>query len=178
RGFVCKEADGDEYLARRAFTEGHAAVVIDYVRLGGSPLCRPIKLLDWCREQGCELLGELRACVDLPPIPKGAAGAPAEALVKQAISALQGETVTPAAPDEPVLVRVVAVAATCADIEAGGLDFDCTKLIGCANSCPVYLPAVEEVPLDLDVSGDHCEDAVVVCASRDLGAPETACPGP
>ncbi|MEZ4297378.1 MAG: hypothetical protein R3B70_20605, partial [Polyangiaceae bacterium] len=27
RGFVCKEADGDEYLARRAFTEGRAAVV-------------------------------------------------------------------------------------------------------------------------------------------------------
>jgi hypothetical protein len=175
RGFLCKESAGDDYLLTRALDGGRASLVVDFIRLGGFPLCRPIKLLDWCRENGCEILGGKRACFDLPPLPSDA-GEAFEAAAT-AVSDLEGSTVTSSAPDEPVLVRVVAVAATCAEVEAGGLTFDCAKLMGCANSCPVYLPGVDDVPLDLDVSGEQCEDAVVVCASADLGSPAASCPG-
>lgn len=176
RGFFCKEEDGDGFLLKRALTSGHASIVVDYVHLGGSPLCRPIKLFDWCRSNGCEIFEEERTCIDLPPV-DGTDGGQPEALdtVSEALRELEGALVTADAPQEPVLVRVVAMASTCAEVKAGGIAFDCHALIGCANSCPIFLPSVEEVPLDLDAAGEHCEDAVVTCASSDLGSPETSC---
>lgn len=174
RGFVCKEPGGG-YLALRAVETGHASIVVDYIRLGGAPLCRPVKLLDWCRDHGCPILKELRACLDLPAVPPDASIEPGHDPVGDALRSLQGSLVSPDAPEEPVLVRVVATARTCAEVEAGGVAFECESLIGCANSCPVFLPSVGEVPLDLDVSSDQCEAAVIVCASADLGDPDTSC---
>ncbi|MBK8257958.1 MAG: hypothetical protein IPK82_35495 [Polyangiaceae bacterium] len=174
RGFVCKETDSDAYLAGRAVKTGKASLVVDYIQLGGAPLCRPIKLLDWCRKEGCTLLENERACIDFQPIDPNSTASPQE-LARNAINLLSGEIVTNEAPEETVLVRVVVIAQTCDEVEQNGPAFDCTKLIGCANSCPVFLPDVDAVPLDLDVQGEHCESAVIVCASADLGSPQLEC---
>jgi hypothetical protein len=80
-------------------------------------------------------------------------------------SNLTGQLVTSDAPDEPVIIRVVATAQHCSDIPLD-TKFDITQLVGCVYSCPLQLDFVQgDVLLDLPALTNQCEEAVVACAS-------------
>src|SRR5262249_59177232 len=76
-----------------------------------------------------------------------------------------GETVSPNAPQQPVMIRAVATAQTCAEL-AGGAPYDTAQLMGCALSCPVQLGDISgDVLLDLPTLSDQCEAGVDACAT-------------
>lgn len=169
QGFLCVEdADPDKLLIERAFDQSPPAfsVVVDFLRLGGVPGCRVQELLNWCEDHPCTPIAEHRVCVDadLAGVPRDVSEA-LEAIGEQ----LAGTIVNPDAPQEPVLIRVVAVAQPCSEVPTSGdLNLTCDRLMGCAYTCPVVLGEVDgQVILDLDVVGNDCEQAVEVCSSAD-----------
>jgi hypothetical protein len=79
---------------------------------------------------------------------------------------LSGRVITGDAPDDPVIVRAIGVAAHCPDPSAPySYPIPTDSLLGCEYSCPVKLDDLDgPVLLDLDTFGQHCEEAVDVCA--------------
>ncbi len=177
-GFLCTDAN-QQLLAQRISTERKLSAVVDLFRLGGSPICSSDAISAWCQAHGCTRLAPSRVCFDLPltflespPEVKGGER------VRAGLAELQGKLVTAEAPAEVVLLRVVAIASSCTEVAASGGAFDCTKLVGCTKSCPVFLPEAGNVQLDFDTPGGQCDlGAVVICAAPDLTETEGACPG-
>ncbi len=149
-GFMCKDSAG-AFLLSRLPADGHASLVVDFVRLGGVPGC----------------------CVDVTlPAP----GAPREELRASLLAALRASGAKEAladAPDEFVLVRVVGTVQGCDSlIPAGNAAlpaFDKSLLIGCAYSCPVLFDKVEQdVYLGFETLTSACEQSVRTCSDGQL----------
>lgn len=173
-GFVCR-GDNLVLLLWRGLVgdEVRVSFVIDFISLGGVPSCFAPQLFDWCTEEGhsCAPMLQHRTCIDLDPISR--VGVDAKTIIEAFGAQLAGKVVTGDAPDEPVLVRAVGTAQTCAELAAAP-SFDPARLIGCAFSCPVQLDSADEVALGLPTLQPRCEDAVVVCAGDRLELPETS----
>jgi hypothetical protein len=168
QGFQCREdADPTSLLVNRGLVgnEVRFAIVIDLVDLGGRfPGCRGEEIVASCQASAkpCTLiLDNGRYCQDLS-VARSDVGDLAT-LLADLRSQLTTPIITPDAPSQPVLIRAVASAQTCAQIAIGG--FDQTKLIGCAYSCPVQLDVVDgPIALSLDVLDNACERQVKSCA--------------
>lgn len=175
RGFRCIDLDAAQPgpLWQRAFDQENWVVrislVVDLISLGGTPDCRPSQLRDWCDENGCDALLDNRACismdVEMPP------PSSFEDQLHLAIEGLSGIPLIENTPDEPVLVRVVATAETCDQIAADG-SFVEDSLVGCMYSCPALLDEqTQDLILDLDVDGTHCEEEIIACANPSFHFP-------
>ncbi len=180
-GFMCAEgfdavtgpgAEGPVFIARRLQASGHAALVVDFVSLGGTPSCRPTEVLQWCRARDCEPIAEARRCIELdidlaniPPAPPGPTGGEAAFALDRAVAALSGDLISADAPSgEMVIVRAVATVQTCEQIAEQG--FVRSSLLGCVYSCPVDLDRIEgTLTLDLPTLQLFCEPEVASCAA-------------
>jgi len=162
RGFDCKDATTGALLASRITSnQGEASLVIDYLRLGGVPHCRPAQLVDWCHDKTCPTVPEARVCM---PISVPSSATPVVSLLRT----LQGTVVSPSAPEDYVLVRAVVTTEACDQV---GAKFDPHRIAGCVYSCPTLLGADGAVLLDLDTTDNNCEGNVDVCAAlNEVGA--------
>lgn len=156
-GFQCRE--GLRSIALDGCTPGdparfEAQIVIDFVRTGGLPQCRPQSLLDWCEEtSGCEPLADLRWCETVAfDVPGGC-----DALDELRFAdVMPHSTVLDDAPDEPVIVRAVLTTEPCDAFAEAGAGYDRDAILGCVYSCPVVLRTVDVVELDLDSLDGTC----------------------
>jgi hypothetical protein len=176
-GFMCRDTSGTPILTRLQDGSGQmqpAALVLDFIHLGGLPGCRSGQVMSWCVDHPCAPIPEHRACVSAQfSTAGGLTRQELRASVQQTMSSLEGTLVTGDAPDEFVLVRLVGTAQTCEELARrpdGTLpDFDDAKLVGCVYSCPVLLDALEgDLFLGFDTLTDICEQGVRVCAAGDL----------
>jgi hypothetical protein len=167
-GFQCVDDSGDP-LALRA-VDGAVArinIVVDYIRLGGVPSCLPFGIVAWCRdpEHACEPILAARSCQALDPIPLSTSIIETAMRYRELIASLEGTLITAGAPQEPVLVRLVATVQPCAELVTTPA-FDQADLVGCLLSCPVQLAGVDEVFLGTPTLDSSCtEDLVIACAS-------------
>jgi len=178
RGWRCTEdADPGRYLFQRAAQFGAASVVVDFLRLDGIPGCRLGELYAWCADHPCTPIPETRVCIDIDM--SGFTGDVFTDLQDMAAQ-VSGQVVTEDAPHEPVLVRALAVALPCSQVPTAGapsLEVDCSRLMGCAYSCPVALGSGSgTVGLDLDVINDSCEGAVKLFSSSSGFSSINVCP--
>lgn len=171
-GFMCKDSAGAMLLSRLP-ADGHASLVIDFVRLGGVPGCRTGQMVKWCSTHECVPIQSKRSCLDVTlPAP----GAPREELrtaLLTAMRALGSNEASPDAPDEFVLVRVVGTTQSCDAMLPAGNDplpaFDKSALVGCAYSCPVLFDKVEQdVYLGFETLTSACEQGVRTCSDGQL----------
>lgn len=166
QGFRCTGPDRQPLRTRARSESGwDMNLVIDFVDLDGVPSCRSQELRDWCRERDCGPILASRRClpftVELEP-PEGWHEG-----LDRALSQLGGAIVDDA-PDEDLLVRVVATVQSCEEILSSPVLSD-DGLIGCMYSCPTRLDDQEEpLVLDLDASGTNCWDTLTWCASAEL----------
>ena len=66
RGLVCRQRDDPARLmAERGLDQGVASVVVDFLRLEGTPGCRISELLAWCETEPCTPIVQHRQCIDL-----------------------------------------------------------------------------------------------------------------
>ena len=171
-GFMCKDSSG-AFLLSRLPPDGHASLVVDFVRLGGVPGCRTGQLIKWCATHECVPIQTTRSCVDVTlPAP----GAPREELRASLLASLRASGAKEAladAPDEFVIVRVVGTTQACdtllpaasAELPA----FDKSLLVGCAYSCPVLLDKVEQdLYLGFETLTGVCEQGVRTCSDGQL----------
>ena len=171
-GFMCKDSSG-AFLLSRLPPDGHASLVVDFVRLGGVPGCRTGQLIKWCATHECVPIQSTRSCVDVTlPAP----GAPREELRASLLASLRASGAKEAladAPDEFVIVRVVGTTQACdtllpvasAELPA----FDKSLLVGCAYSCPVLLDKVEQdLYLGFETLTGLCEQGVRTCSDGQL----------
>lgn len=176
-GFMCRDSTGTPILSRLEDASGQmqpAALVLDFIRLGGLPGCRSGQVVSWCADHPCAPIAEHRACVPVQFSPIDGLSRPQlRAAVLDSLRSLGGTALTPDAPDEFVLVRMVGTAQACGEVERrpdGTLPpFDEARLVGCVYSCPVLLDALEgDLYLGFDTLTDLCEQGVRVCAAGDL----------
>jgi hypothetical protein len=171
--FRCRDADGHFLPSRAVVGTGTGrqlavAFVVDFFALGGVPSCRPGDIARWCQGEShdCHVIADdanaPRLCFDTsaPLSPTGEASR----AMADVLAGLEGRIVTSDAPHEPVIIRVVASAQSCAQLTPGA-DYAADQLVGCALSCPVQLDSVSgDVLLDLPTISDMCEASVVACA--------------
>ena len=171
-GFMCRDSGGQLLLSRLP-GDGKASIVIDFVQLGGVPGCRTGQLMKWCTGHDCRAIQRTRSCVEVTlPAP----GLPREELRAALLSTLRASGPKDAladAPDEFVLVRVVGTTQACDEVLPAGdaplPEFDVTKLVGCAYSCPVLFDKVEQdVYLGFETLTAQCEQGVRICSDREL----------
>jgi len=177
-GFQCREAGGAPIAqrgverSRGAFTL-QGAVVADMIRLEGLPHCRVADLVNWCGEHACVPIARERKCIDLGPVEVQLAAANDASMpsISDAIaSAVASHDLSLDAPDEQILIRVVATAQPCTDLTDAGLEFDPEQLLGCAHSCPLTPDSTSgDVQLQLDTFTGICVEQVVACASTSFG---------
>jgi hypothetical protein len=206
RGFTCFEEEApaiprfeDLLLTRGTFVDHDPGpgvdgsltfnIVVDFITLGdGVPACRGEEITRWCETHTCRpVVVEPRYCqsVTINHI------VPADLLMAGGLEAFRVRSlpelyaqlrgygdITENAPDESVIIRVVATNQTCASLTTpvGGAypPFDTAAgsptLIGCASSCPVQLDTIKgTVELTLDGENKKCEPEVRACAGN-LGA--------
>lgn len=176
-GFNCATGSGDDrqLLTSRAITvtgPGQAEIalslVVDFIRVGGLPRCRLTDLYNWCQEQPCGPIAEARQCVQFGPEQVRTAGLGPRAVLDELVG---DQLVTPDAPDETVIIRVVGTTMTCDEVAAEtDLGFVRNSLLGCAYSCPLVPDSVSgEVPIQLDAFQSDCELQVAACADPTFG---------
>ena len=163
-GFRCRD-DLGKFLVVRAIDATRTlrfAVVIDFIGLGGLPTCRPSDIVAFCETHSCVPLADPpRVCFDL----EGQVSLTDNAvqLTGQLLRSLEGTPIADDAPHDPVIIRAVATAQSCAELATAPVDSN--QLVGCALSCPVQLGGVEgDVILDLPTLSDQCAASVVACA--------------
>jgi hypothetical protein len=170
-GLRCQDESG-AFLIARAIDPGRIlrfSVLVDFIDIGGVPMCRPGDIIDFCQTRDCAPLPD-RACFDVEPrtIPLGAN---ALEVVAEMLRTLDGQLVTGDAPQTPVIIRAVATAQSCAEVP-GITALDPGELIGCAWSCPVQLDSIEgDVVLDLPALSDRCSTSVTLCATAGVFNP-------
>jgi hypothetical protein len=171
-GFMCKDGAG-AFLLSRLPPDGHASLVVDFVRLGGVPGCRTGQLIKWCATHDCVPIQTTRSCIEVTlPAP----GAPREELRASLLAAMRasrGWEALADAPDEFVLVRVVGTAQGCDSLLPTGGNplpaFDKSQLVGCAYSCPVLFDKVEQdVYLGFETLVAECDQGVRICSDGQL----------
>lgn len=178
-GFGCSEADGTSFFSHD--NTGSVSIVVDFFAFSGFDGsvddCPGGGLPASCQSFSCQLLPSSRWCTQ---VALEAGGRNAVDVASQVETTLHGMVVSSNAPSGNVLVRVVATAQRCADVSAGQ-DFDCTKLVGCASTCPFDPQAsAGPQPLELITSSAQpgaCATAVYACASADPGQPMASCAG-
>jgi hypothetical protein len=143
------------------------SLVVDFLKLGGTPDTHFSEIVGWCMSHGCTPLPSARRCQAVP-LPLGPGQPPAPTAIMLAIQALAGGLIATDAPLEPTIVRVFASAQGCAELPAAGdgkprLD----KLLGCAFSNPVLLGAINgDLVIDLpSVGTPFCAGQVYLCAN-------------
>ncbi len=178
-GFMCRDSSGQFLLDRAKDGDGGvrgAALVFDFVRLGGVPGCRTGQLVKWCATHECRPLRSARACV-ATTLPTVGSMMPREQLRASVLAALrQGGNagVLADAPDEFVIVRVVGTLQSCDALALQGRDaelpgFEKSQLLGCAYSCPVLLDRVDQdVYLGFETLTGVCEQGVRTCSDGTL----------
>ena len=116
--------------------------------------------------------GTHNASVSLPGLAHGDALAMREdirARVREGLKSLSGKSVIQDAPDEFVLLRVVATRQSCDDVKGDPLPaLDPAQLVGCAYSCPTLFDRADEVFLGFETLTASCEQGVRICASNEL----------
>jgi len=176
-GFMCRDTSGAPILDRLQDGAGQmqpAALVLDFIRLGGLPGCRSGQVMSWCVDHPCAPIASHRACVEAQfSSVDGLTRPQMRAALQQTMTSLKGTLLTGDAPDEFVLVRLVGTAQSCDQLAAqpdGTLPaFDDSKLVGCVYSCPVLLDSLQgDLFLGFDTLTDLCEQGVRVCAAGDL----------
>lgn len=183
-GFLCVDDAGVPIAARVRDSDAGMAVVVDFFDFGASVVCKPFDLLEWCngRDGGCPLLRSYRKCIPLQPVYDAGEDLQGKdkliAQVRATLRQLSDEhaQISGDAPDQVVMVRVTVLAESCAAATASAA-FDCTKLVGCATSCPELLSATEgEVTVSLAAPGVKCSESdVVICAHEDLTNLDPTC---
>ena len=172
-GFACvQDADPTRLLAGRAIQPGGGlrfSIIVDIVTLGGQlPGCRGEELFEACGDGACEVVPRAdgtRYCRDID-VDQAAVIAAMNNNLTPLLDAirtqLREEPVTLDAPDVPVLLRAVATTESC---DALAPEFDPTRLVGCAYSCPAQLDDVDgPIALSLDALTRQCEGEVRACA--------------
>lgn len=177
-GFLCKEPGGRMMLDRLGADAGTApaSIVTDLVDIeNGQPGCRTGQLIEWCRDHKCSPKPTTRICLPVQ-LPTGVTTLPREdvrAKVKAELTKLSGEQVVGDAPDEFVILRMVATGQPCDELNVqsdGGLpEFDTAQLVGCVYSCPTLFDrAPEEVYMGFETLTVMCEQGVRICSSSKL----------
>lgn len=154
-------------------------VAIDFIRLGGELECRSRHLLDWCasRPDGCGVIDRRVKCVSgLEPVPVDGGLAAAQPILDANYAKLRAAltadlaTVTRSAPDEWVIVRMLATTEDEASL-ADWRHIDLERVVGCAVSCPVLLATRDSIDLALDFGVRGTCDVTLVRACAALGTP-------
>ncbi len=177
-GFVCKDESGNYLLDRLSAADGgiiKASLVTDFVKLGGLPGCRTGQLISWCGSHTCAPLPTNRLCtpIDLPSRVASLSRKEVKELVREKMKNLTGHLVSVDAPDEFVMLRVIATSQPCSEVEvpASGVlpTYDKTKLVGCAYSCPTLFDRVDQdVYIGFDTLENQCEHGIRTCADNAL----------
>jgi hypothetical protein len=183
-GFLCQDSN-DVMLLDRLEPDGGASVdgglepaslVTDFLRLGGVPSCRSSQLIEWCKTHTCAPIDSTRVCTRIQ-LPSGVTGAPRPTVRAEVQTALQqsisGQEVIAQAPNEFVMLRVIATRQPCEEImpNASGTlpDYDQTQLVGCAYSCVTNFNEVQQdVYLGFDTLTASCEQGVRTCSDHQL----------
>lgn len=164
-GFVCEDADGRPLIQRTAIGPGELqfAVVVDIITFGDqAPGCRGEELVTACEGGTCTV--HTRQC-HVVTLALSQTDTAATLLVKLR-EELADFTVTKNAPDEPVVLRVIAVdlaAPQTGDTCPADLDVP-NDAVGCAYSCPVQLDDIDQVSVFLDTLDRRCEATMRLCA--------------
>ena len=181
-GFLCRDEgpDGGAMLLERlAAQDGGvipASLVTDFVALSGVPDgCRTGQLIKWCATHQCAPSPTTRVCtqISLPTRVSGLTRPQLRALIQTKLKALKDQIVSPNAPDDTVMLRVLATAQPCSEVMAdanGTLPaYDKPSLVGCAYSCPTRFDEVEQdVYLGFETLTDRCEQGVRTCSDNAL----------
>jgi len=170
QGFRCVDAAGNElYLKTQISTmppKYQFAIVVDIIGLGDTvPGCRAEELIPTCMAGDCKRLS--RSCHVVTIEVRG--GDTPETILAKLREQLSDFVVDRNAPDEPVIIRVIAVDLPDALPETQS---ECpatlpnvpSSAVGCAYSCPVQLDDVDEVFVSLDTLTPECGKAVEICA--------------
>lgn len=178
-GFLCKELDGGMLLDREGADGGlqPASIVTDIVGIeNGQPGCRTGQLIEWCSEPGrtCAPMSRLRTCLPIS-LPTGVTGVDREQVrerVREQMRTLSGKNIVGVAPDEFVILRMVATRQPCSEVEGDGdtlPTLDPTRLVGCAYSCPTLFDRADDsIYLGFETLDAFCEPGVRICAGNTL----------
>jgi hypothetical protein len=176
-GFLCKDSAGQMLLDRLAQPDGgvvRASIVTDFVRLGGVPGCRTGQLVQWCAAHSCAPISTTRVCtsIELPTKIASMKREEMRAAVREKMNSLTGKSISSDAPNEFVILRVMATAQPCSELAVSGRalpEYDRTQLVGCAYSCPTLFDQVDQdVYLGFETLTAQCEQGVRICADNDL----------
>ena len=170
QSFRCRDAAGTRALITKTFTPpGTVAfnVVVDFIRLGGLPYASVTSVVTWCEDHDCSVMapGGERFCLPLSTTVSGPLQI-GEGVGRVLREQLQGQSVIDDAPDEAVIVRLVATTEPCASITPGHV-FDTDQLVACAVSVPIdgFDSLDGDVVLELPTISDRCEEQVFACAT-------------
>jgi hypothetical protein len=171
-GFLCKDTNKEYVLNRLTPGTDNANIVVDFVDLSGEPGCRTGQLVSWCKTHKCAPVPDSRICfpVSLPTgVDAGTDRETVRPIVKAQFDALKGKKqITGDAPEKFVMLRLIATAQDCASL-MGGADFDKTKLVGCAYSCPtLFTAAGQDIYLGFDTLTGLCEQGLRTCSDQEL----------
>ena len=185
-GFLCLDRAGNHLLDRLGTSDGgvlRASIVTDFVGLGGVPGCRTGQLVKWCAAHTCAPIATTRVCssIELPTTAEsdvtkladgGVVRPTLRAAVREKLKALSGKSISSDAPDQFVILRVLATAQPCEEVMAKGGQLpplDKSRLVGCAYSCPTLFDQDDQdVYLGFETLTDSCEQGVRLCADNDL----------
>ena len=152
-----------------------ASLVTDFVKLGGVPGCRTGQLVTWCGTHTCAPLPMTRVCteVGLPTRVGAMSRKELRAQILERMRTLKGTILSKDAPDEFVMLRMLATAQPCSEVmvPASGVlpEYDRSKLVGCAYTCPTLFDRVEQdVYIGFDTLENECEHGVRTCADNAL----------
>lgn len=177
-GFICREPDGGMLLDRLGADGGTqtASLVTDIVDIdNGQPGCRTGQLLEWCAPKDkCKPMTATRRCTTVE-LPTGIGALPRDKAllaVREQMRTLNGESIVTDAPDEFVILRLVATRQPCSELLASGgalPTFDPAQLVGCAYSCPTLFDRAESsIYMGFETLTGVCEQGVRICASEKL----------
>jgi hypothetical protein len=143
-------------------SDPHVQVVTEVLTLGDTLLgCRTDDLADGCAGGQCKVVA--RACTSVP-IHEGLTGTvrpgDSDAGFTETVAAIAADvraqltagdmSILPAAPDGPVLVRVLMTTESCAAIVNPDSALAAGNVIGCGYSCPVILDDVDTIRVAAD----------------------------
>jgi hypothetical protein len=170
--FLCKDNSGTMLLDRLGADAGtgYACLVADFIDMQGLPGCRTGQLVRWCSTHSCKPIGSTRFKTPMV-LPTGVTGMAREdvrKLVQKQIDSLKGQQVIGDAPAQGTILRVIATGQSCDELGAG-TEFDKTRLVGCAYSCPtLFDKADQDVYLGFETLTATCDQGVRICADGEL----------
>jgi hypothetical protein len=171
QSFRCGSEDRTRALITRTFTAPNTVsfnLVVDFIRLGGLPYASPVSVITWCEDHDCQVMapGGQRYCLPLSTTVPGGGLLQIRQGVIDILQRLPGQNVVEDAPDEPVVVRMVATMEPCSAITADHRFVE-AELVACAVSVPIdgFDSLEGDVVLELPTVDDRCEQQVFSCAT-------------